>query len=286
MSTTAPRFTCWALVFSVACTPTEEDPAAWPGGSESPRIVIEETTYNQGKEDASPTAYGDEWKENEQPQHSVTISAFQIAQYEVTVTRWTDFLNAVADAAEVFYHPLQPVSWDGTEWSPDPDEAERPIRYVSWHDAAAYCVWADGRLPTEAEWELAAKGKDSDDRYPWGADGASCELAVYFTNHTLCETTPEVVGSRSPDGDSPYGLADMAGNVAEWVQDRYGEYSDEESVDPTGPDDGSYRVMRGGGFRDVDDSIRTTARWGVLPDRRSEGVGFRCAFETDSGSGR
>jgi len=270
------------LVLLTACVPSEEDPAAWPGAAESAHVSIASTVYNQGKEDATPTAYGDEWKENEQPQHTVTLSAFEIDQHEVTVGQWADFLNGVDRAAEAFHFALQPLDWDGTAWSPQDDEGARPIRYVSWHDAAAYCAWAGGRLPREAEWELAAKGDKTDDRYPWGADGASCELAVYFTNLTLCETEPQLVGSRSPDGDSPYGLSDMAGNVAEWVHDRYGDYSDEDATDPEGADDGSYRVMRGGGFRDVDDSIRTTARWGVLADRRSEGVGFRCAYDAST----
>ena len=271
------------LMFTTGCVPPEDDPAAWPGATATERISIASAVFNQGKEDATPTAYGDEWKENEQPQHTVTLSTFDIDQHEVTVGQWANFLNGVDRGAEAFHHALQPLDWDGSAWTPQADEGARPIRYVSWHDAAAYCAWAGGRLPREAEWELAAKGDKGDDRYPWGADGASCELAVYFTNHTLCETKPQLVGSRSPDGDSPYGLSDMAGNVAEWVNDRYGDYDDEDTTDPEGPEEGAYRVMRGGGFRDVDDSIRTTARWGVLPDRRSEGVGFRCAYDGADG---
>ena len=267
----------WSLSALVACS---DDDVAAKGAlaAVSPSIGIEATTYNQGKEDATPTAYGDEWKENEHPQHAVTVSAFEIDSTEVTVGRWADFLTDVGDAAEAFRFVLQPVEWDGSQWSAEAGETNRPIRYVSWYDAMAFCAWAGGRLPTEAEWELAAKGDEDDRRYPWGTDGASCELAVYFTNYTLCETTPQDVGSRSPEGDSPFGVSDMAGNVAEWVFDRYGRYSEDDQTDPIGNAVGTYRVMKGGGFRDVDDSIRTTARWGVIPNRRSEGVGFRCAY--------
>ncbi len=277
----------WGLL--LGCSPSSEDSAAaaWRPAAEGEvsidRVAIEAATYERGKEDATSSPYGDAWRENELPQHSVTVSAFSIDRNEVTVERWAAFLNALGPAAEAFHHPLQPVVWEGHGFWPADGEDLRPVRTVSWYDAVAFCAWAGGRLPTEAEWELAAKGAESDERYPWGSEGASCERAVYFTNYTLCETGPQPVGSRSPDGDSPYGLTDMAGNVAEWVFDRYGRYSDEELSDPTGDDSNRWRVMRGGGFRDVDDSLRTTARWAVLPDRRSEGVGFRCAYDEEAG---
>ncbi len=274
------------VLLLVGCTATEDDPAARPGTPDIAPVSIDALTYNQGKEDATPTAYGDEWKENEQPQHPVTLSAFAIDPTEVTVEAWAGFLDGIGNAAAVFHHALQPVEWNGEQWLAREGESTLPIRYVSWFDAAAYCAWAGGRLPTEAEWELAAKGPDGDDRYPWGAGGADCDLAVYFTNRTLCETRPQPVGSRSPQGDSFYGLSDMAGNVAEWVHDRYGRYTAGEQTDPIGEPDGDYRVMRGGGFRDTDDSIRTTARWAVQPDRRSEGVGFRCAHDVQSDQAR
>ncbi|HJN77819.1 MAG TPA: SUMF1/EgtB/PvdO family nonheme iron enzyme [Myxococcota bacterium] len=268
------------LLSLLGCGEPVEEAGTWPAYPETDRVEVPAATYLQGKGDAEPGPYGDEWKENEQPQHSVSVTAFSMDRTEVTEAQWAEFLNSIADAAQVFHHPLQPLEWDGEGFRPL--EGEVPVAYVSWYEAAAYCAWAGGRLPTEAEWELAAKGSESDDRYPWGADGASCELAVYFTNSTLCEPEPQPVGSRSPAGDSPAGLADMAGNVAEWVFDRYGDYGVEDLVDPAGPTEGDYRVMRGGGFRDVDDSIRTTARWAVLPEKRSEGVGFRCAYEEGS----
>ena len=234
-------------------------------------VAGERFDRGRAQEDAGP--YGSEWKVNEMPQHSVTLSDFYMDSTEVTVAQWSSFLTDVD--AERHHHPLQPVDWEEGEFVPEPDEANRPIRQVSWYDAATYCAWAGKRLPTEAEWEYAAKGEEGE-RWPWGASGLGCEYAVFFNGRSLCESIPAPVGERV-DGDSPFGVSDMAGNVAEWVWDRYGDYSCDALDNPVGPSEGSYRVIRGGGFREGRDSIRTTFRFGAPPDKRSEGVGFRCA---------
>ncbi len=261
----------------VACGVSSEP--SGPGLSFAPEglVDIPETLFERGHVDADPGDYGQRWKENEFPRHEVTLSAFAIQATEVTVADWVLFLNSDPALPVAHHHPLQPVSWDGTTFTALPGQADRPARHVSWHDAATYCGLSGGRLPTEAEWELAAKGTDTDERrWPWGNDAPTCELAVYFTDRTLCETEPAVVGSRSPQGDSQWGLADLAGNVAEWTVDRYGRYGSEALTDPDGPSEGPLRVLRGGGFRTTDNGIRTLSRLGARPEDRSEGVGFRC----------
>ena len=147
----------------------------------------------------------------------------------------------------------------------------------------AFCAFAGKSLPTEAEWERAAKGPSGDRRYPWGDDGPTCTKAV-FTSQARCEDALASVGSRSPAGDSPEGCHDLAGNVAEWVLDWYARYpgtgtgtgAGTGAADPKGPDDGTLRVVRGGSASDPPAAIRTTSRFGADPSNRSEGVGFRC----------
>jgi formylglycine-generating enzyme required for sulfatase activity len=257
----------------LACTATDVPDYAPQTVQLEDMILIEAATYDMGRatEDAGP--YGSEWKVNEMPQHMVSLESFHMDRLEVTVADWADFLNEVG--GEAHHHPLQPVAWESGVFSPEAEEAERPIRQVSWYDAATFCAWAGKRLPTEAEWEYAAKGEEGE-RWPWGASGLGCEYAVYFNGRSLCEAIPAPVGERE-DGDSPFGVADMAGNVAEWVWDRLDDYSSASVEKPMGAEEGLYRVIRGGGFRGGRDSIRSTHRIGGPPARRSEGVGFRCA---------
>jgi sulfatase modifying factor 1 len=238
-------------------------------------VRIEGGVFAMGRESEDAGPYGSEWKVNEMPQHSVTLSPFYIDETEVTVEQWVGFLNTVGGVKH--HHPLQPLSWKDQAFEAETSESLSPIRQVSWNDAAVYCAWAGKRLPTEAEWEYAAKGEEGE-RWPWGASGVGCDYSVYFNGRSLCESKPSEVGLRL-EGDSPFGVADMAGNVAEWVWDGYAPYENDVVENPTGPTDAANRVIRGGGFREGRDSIRTTARWGAPPNRRSEGVGFRCAHD-------
>lgn len=159
------------------------------------------------------------------------------------------------------------------------DEADHPVSGVTWEDAAAYCAWRDGRLPTEAEWELAARGTEGR-LYPWGNE--SGEQANYADRSD--GTLP--VGSF-PDAGSPFGLQDMAGNVWEWTADWYSPsyYQASPAENPTGPADGEAKVARGGGFRLLDilglDEARSTHRLPLPPDVQSADVGFRCVVPAD-----
>lgn len=243
-------------------------------------VDVPEGAFTMGHPDEEHGAYGQEWKETELPPHDVTVAAFAVQRDEVSVTQWVLFLDTLVGNTEGLdrhVHPLQPVSWDGSAFTADDGDEERPARFVSWYDAATWCAWAGMRLPTEAEWERVAKGADDRARrYPWAADDIDCSRAVYFTGTTRCADEPAAVGSHSPGGDTPEGVRDLAGNVAEWVGDRYGPYEDEDQDNPTGAAEGPHRVVRGGGYREGGDYARTTARFGAPPELRSEGVGFRC----------
>lgn len=192
-----------------------------------------------------------------QPAHQVTVAAFQIDTTEVTEA---DYAACVADGA---CDPLDAASGD-------PD---LPARGTAWTDAAAYCAWRGARLPSEAEWERAARGADRR-RYPWGDEAPDCDTAALAG----CSSGPVAVGEL--DGRGPFGTADLVGNVAEWVADwyAYDYYRVSPSVDPTGPDGGYQRVIRGGSFEDDAGDLRAWIRGSDEPDDRDFDTGFRCAY--------
>jgi len=175
------------------------------------------------------------------------------------------------------------------------DRLDHPINCVDWSQAQAYCQWVGGRLPTEAEWEYAARGNDGR-KYPWGNDppsaerlnacGAECvAMAKRELGLDWGPLYPEADGWEStapvgsfPRGASPFGVLDMAGNVGEWTTDWYGQYAKDDVTDPVGPRTGSARTDRGGGwYSRREHSIRTSLRYWAGPVIRSSNVGFRCA---------
>ncbi len=198
------------------------------------------------------------------PERSVTLDAFWIQQTKVTNGMYTQCV-ATGNCAP----PTQEL---GAPIYTNPAYNSHPVVGVAWDRANAYCSWIGGRLPTEAEWEKAARGSTGN-LYPWGNDGAACDFLNYATcvNHTTSVTD-------YTDGRSPYGLYDMAGNVFEWVSDWYGAayYNDGPTANPTGPDTGTDRVIRGSSFETDTNQAESAIRHYMPPANTRRDVGFRC----------
>jgi formylglycine-generating enzyme required for sulfatase activity len=216
----------------------------------------------------------------EQPVHTVDLDAFWIDQTEVTNAQFRLCVEAGACRAPLTCEAgFQPTYNDA-------DKADHPVGCIEWSQARAYCQWAGARLPTEAEWEKAARGVD-ERSYPWGNafDGSKlnfCDANCRYdfrdddADDGYAQTAP--VGSY-PAGASPYGALDMAGNVWEWVADWYdsGYYARSPSDNPQGPDSGGYRPLRGGSWFNEQDKVRTTIRNDSNPTRVYMDFGIRCA---------
>ena len=219
---------------------------------------------------AGPFTMGsDNGDSDERPVHTVTLDAYWIDQTEVT-----NSMYASCVAAAACQPPGDSSSYTRSSYYGDVSYADYPVIYVSWKDAYAYCEWAERRLPTEAEWEKAARGTDAR-TYPWGED-VSCDQANYFS----CVGDTTRVGSYAT-GASPYRALDMAGNVWEWVADWYDSryYESSPNRNPPGPASGQYRVLRGGSWDYYGNLIRASFRSNVNPTNRNSNVGFRCAQE-------
>ena len=233
-----------------------------------------ETVFIPGGTFLMGSALGDaDAKADEMPQHQVTVTGFYIYRHEVTNGMYAECVAAGGCA------PAEVLGTGSASHGADPAYANYPVVGVTWKMAHDYCAWAGGRLPTEAEWELAARGTDGL-RYPWGDEAPSCDRA----NFAGCQSPPDTmaVGSLAL-GNSPYDLWDMAGNVWEWVQDWYAPdyYASSPADNPLGPDAPPdpmrpRKVARGGGLFSRPENLRTTARLGINPYRVYEDVGFRC----------
>lgn len=251
-----------------------------PGPSQ---VLVRAGTFTMGSSDAEfAEAIGacrveprrddckDEMFAAEQSAHEVYLDDYWIDRTEVTVARYR---RCVADAR----CDLPPFA-EGAERFDQPD---LPAALVTWNDARRFCAWAGGRLPTEAEWERAARGL-AGRRYPWGdvynpflSNHGAFGLEELDARDGFLELGP--VGSFR-DGRTPDGIDDLAGNVAEWVEDWYAsEYPKASAANPRGPDTGDHRVLRGGSFVNGRPWLRGAARNGAPPATRLSWVGFRCA---------
>jgi formylglycine-generating enzyme required for sulfatase activity len=214
---------------------------------------------------------------DERPGHTVYLDEFYIDQYEVTNSRYEACVKDGACEPPAFSSSLERpdvLFWKGYYGSELYDRF--PVVYVDWYMAKAYCEWRGARLPTEAEWEKAARGDLDGKQYPWGDADPTCEQANYA--NCVAETSP--VGSFDPNA---YGLYDMAGNVSEWVADWYAEnyYELSPTENPVGPMDGEYHVVRGGAFNSGEPEIRVSYRNAVGGVGTLYSLGFRCVRPGD-----
>ncbi len=232
------------------------------------------------------------WREKgyfgrEQPQHTVTLPDYCIAKHPVTVREYRAFVDAGGylrrphwtDAGWIWHSTrgiLQPDLWDDAQWTGDD---RLPVVGVSWYEAYAYCQWLSEmsgrnyRLPTEAEWEKAARGTDGR-LYPWGDtfDASRCNTRA----SGLKRTTP--VGTYSSSGDNPYGCADMVGNVSEWTASQYKPYPYDARDGRNDPAEDTERVIRGASWHSPVLRARTASRGMNDPFFTDNDVGFRCAL--------
>ena len=256
-------------------------PSQAPKPNRSPGGPAEPHTAPVGPHDNSPMvpihsgefAMGsDRGQDDEQPVHRVSVKAFYLDAYEVTVSHYAEFLAS--------QKPDLPFKWNEATGGA---HENKPVIGVNWYDARDYCRWVGKRLPTEAEWELAARGTEGR-VYPWGdihptKGHANAGQTTWRGYDTLTNV------GRYPSGKTPDGLYDMAGNLWEWVADRYDPtyYHFSPSDNPRGPSAGPLRVLRGGAWNNDSKAIRSTNRAAYAPDARRNDVGFRCAREEKSG---
>jgi len=275
----------WFLALTSAAA-QEEITVTTPAGTQHEMVLVPAGEFAMGS---------DRGRGDEQPVHTVYLDAYYIGKFEVTNAQYVVFLNAIGRNTNSQGNRLVDLRDPDAqiEFSEETfalksaDLADRPVVEVSWYGAKAYCEWVRLRLPTEAEWEKAARGTDGR-TYPWGEE--IDRARANYGKEGCCRGDDSdgyfwsaPIGSY-PDGASPYGAFDMAGNVWEFVMDWYGEdyYARSSARNPPGPDDGLFRVLRGGSMGSDPHRLRTTDRSGLPPAGTYVIIGFRCAGDIEN----
>jgi formylglycine-generating enzyme required for sulfatase activity len=257
-----------------ACPILSEEGADGPSNLYADMVYVSAGSFTMGS---------DIGNKNEHPVHIVYLDAYYIDRYDVTNAQFAQFLS---DGNGSYYNSSMKITSNGNIYAVQPGYDSHPVVWVSWFGARAYCEWASKRLPTEAEWEKAARGTDAR-TYPWG-EGIDGTRANYWKSgdpydNFVPGTTPvgyyNGLNSGTVDSPSPYGAYDMAGNVFEWVADWYSEtyYSSSPPSNPQGPSGGGGRVMRGGAWNLYPYYLRSAVRYYFYPFGGHFLVGFRCA---------
>ena len=234
-------------------------------------VIIKGCTFYRGSRDGS---------RDEMPRHQVTVESFAIDTHPITneqFVRFLEVLGGVKDSSHLDVIRLKDsrIKRSAGKWSIESGYNKHPVVGVTWYGAVAYAKWIGKRLPTEAEWELAAKGGNDDALYTTGDDIEKTQ-ANFFSSDTTA------VMSYAPNS---FGLYDMAGNVYEWCQDWYGynyyETSIQEPENPQGPLQGVYRVLRGGCWKSLKEDLRCSRRHRNNPGTVNGTYGFRCAANVE-----
>jgi formylglycine-generating enzyme required for sulfatase activity len=257
-------------------------PVGMISGNPAPAWILDNHLVPMAYIAAGPFEMGsDSGEANQKPVHRVDLEAFYIDRYEVTNSHYAECV-----AAGACEPPLDNQSKKRPNYYGNPSYADYPVIFITWQMATTYCDWRGGRLPTEAEWEKAARGGLEGSAYPWGNTAPICEAgksngANYDDDAKCNDIDTAAVGSYAPNGA---GLYDMAGNVWEWVEDWYAAeyYRTSPQANPQGPDSGEYRVLRGGSFGSDKDHQQVSFRNYYDPLRRSYAFGFRCVRDVDA----
>ena len=250
------------MVIFVGCSEDEPEKVKPKKVVDEEMVLIPAGSFEMGDSKNEPEG----WMESSRPVHTVQLDAFHMDVHEVTVGQYKQFVSATG-------HRSRP------DWLRNYSPTDtHPVVGVSWNDATAYAQWAGKRLPTEAEWEYAARGGLSGKRYPWGDEIIHDDANYIGTGgKDQWDGTTAPVGSFKPNG---YGLHDMAGNVWEWCADRYGwnYYATSSLKNPKGPDTGIWRVLRGGSWDYDANGLRAAYRDGLNPTDTNFNGGFRCVL--------
>jgi formylglycine-generating enzyme required for sulfatase activity len=244
-----------AAIAIVAAWLWQKEPAQRvTGGDGAPAVLVPAGTFTMGDDEESP-------------RRDVYIDSFYLDAQEVTASRYRKFLEATGSMQP-------PEDWEEVDFEKN---ADLPVIGVDWNDAAAYCKWAGKRLPSEAEWEKAARGSDAR-TYPWGNAPPTQQQANFLNSAPSAYRGGLTPVGAHPSGASPYGVQDLAGNASEWVADWFNRgFRAGDVRNPQGPDAGDGKVIRGGGWRDPAERITATKRFYANPQNRSDDIGFRCS---------
>lgn len=237
-------------------------PAEITGKDGAPMVLVPASEFTMGS---------DKGDDDESPAHRVYLDTFYLDKFEVTNGRFARFVDAIQSEPP----------WGFSDKDTPVTHADRPVRWVSWMDAMGYCLWAGKRLPTEAEWEKAARGTDGR-IYPWGNEPPTPAHAVFGLKEGGSDTVSPI-GNRDK-GRSLYGAHDLAGNLYEWVTDWYAEdyyanFAKSPAINPRGPSEGTAKVQRGGSYINNPYRLRSSFRTKGDPTEQDSNVGFRCAQE-------
>jgi sulfatase modifying factor 1 len=280
------------VLLSVVSVWADDFPMNIETKDEARMVIVRGGTFTMGSED-------EDLIETARP-HRVSLDSFYVDMYEVTNEKFAKFLNSkrptegeegvrykwvvirddLTGADRAAWWPTE-ITYEKGVYSALEGFEKHPVIVVSWYAANEYCKWAGKRLPTEAEWEYAARGSLEEKAYPWG--NAIPTGGVIFGRRWTSNQAPpptEPVGSYYPN---KYGIYDMAGNVWEWTSDWYEPEYYEKSPrhNPKGPETGDTKVMRGGSWFNTPDALRVAIRNFAPPDTLNEDVGFRCVKDVE-----